>query len=212
MEPKSISRHIAGCINDIVSLENNVNSMVSAVYQRRADEYENLSIGAALQAEYIACRLRHLVYQSTTVKRADYLEKAAEAQGNKISYWGGVMEITLPVLLPKRKWRQNTEFLSGPLHFAFSHFADGHKMPHFAESAVCFMYIYDRSKPTRRVRDYDNLECKQVLDVINSFVLADDTGLLCDVFHTTTLGESDCTKVFVMDRAGFPKWLSEKDF
>ena len=36
------------------------------------DNYETLSIDAALRAERIACRLRHLIYSSTTIRKGDY--------------------------------------------------------------------------------------------------------------------------------------------
>ncbi len=212
MEHQAVSRHIAACLADTARLKNDILAMIPADSTRYPDEFEALSTGAALHAEAIACRLRHLIYLGTTVKKADYLAKAAEIHGIHIHYWGGVLEITLPALMPKRKYRQSTEFLSGPLYAALSRFAGSHRLPRFSESAVCFLHVYDRALPARRVRDHDNLEAKQVLDVVNAFVLADDTGLLCDVFHTSGWGKQSCTKVFVMERAGFPKWLSEYDF
>lgn len=57
------------------------------------------------------------------------------------------------------------------------------------------------------MRDYDNLEEKQLLDLLSTFVMADDTGLLCDAYNTTELGEQDCTKIFVMEKSGFPNGL-----
>ena len=53
-------------------------------------------------------------------------------------------------------------------------------MPRFSDCVVCFTQVYDQCLPTRRIRDYDNLEEKQLLDVLSTFVMADDTGLLCD--------------------------------
>ena len=53
---------------------------------------------------------------------------------------------------------------------------------------VCFTQVYDQCLPTRRIRDYDNLEEKQLLDVLSTFVMADDTGLLCDAYNTAALG------------------------
>ncbi len=70
--------------------------------------------------------------------------------------------------------------------------------------------MYDQALPTRRVRDYDNLEEKQLLDLLSTFVMADDTGLLCDAYNTTELGEQDCTKIFVMEKQRFPQWLAER--
>lgn len=60
------------------------------------------------------------------------------------------------------------------------------------------------------MRDYDNLEEKQLLDLLSTFVMADDTGLLCDAYNTTELGEQDCTKIFVMEKKRFPQWLAER--
>ena len=60
------------------------------------------------------------------------------------------------------------------------------------------------------IRDYDNLELKQFLDVAASFILTDDNGLLCDAYNTTELGEEDCTRLFLMDSTQFPAWLAER--
>ena len=82
-------------------------------------------------------------------------------------------------------------------------------MPHYRECVVCFAQVYDQALPTRRVRDYDNLEEKQILDLLSSFVMADDTGLLCDAYNTAELGDQDCTMIFVMEKHRFPGWLAE---
>ena len=59
------------------------------------------------------------------------------------------------------------------------------------------------------MRFYDNLEMKQILDVVCAYLLMDDNGLLCNVYNTTELGEEDVTKLFVMDQDMFPGWLEE---
>ena len=64
-----------------------------------------------------------------------------------------------------------------------------------------------RRSPPGGVRDYDNLEEKQILDLLSSFVMADDTGLLCDAYNTAELGEQDCTMIFVMEKHRFPGGL-----
>ena len=51
------------------------------------------------------------------------------------------------------------------------------------------LVVADVDVPERRIRDYDNLELKQFLDVAASFILTDDNGLLCDAYNTTELGE-----------------------
>ena len=82
-------------------------------------------------------------------------------------------------------------------------------LPHFKECVVCFTHVFDRSLSSRRVRDYDNLECKQILDTAACFLMTDDSGLLCDAYHTTIFGDTDCTILTIMDTDSFPKWLKE---
>jgi len=53
------------------------------------------------------------------------------------------------------------------------------------------MHIYSSALPSRRVRDYENLELKEILDVVAAFVMVDDSGALCDAYNTTELGETD---------------------
>lgn len=179
--------------------------------QRYPDNYEVLSMDAALRAESVACRLRHLIYASTGIKKAEYLATAQTAHGIEISYLDGVLEVSLPSLLPKRRQRQNTEFLLDPLYFALEQHARENTLPKFKECVVCFTQVYDQTLPTRRVRDYDNLEEKQLLDVLATFVMTDDCGLLCDAYNTAVLGEKDCTRISIMGKDCFPHWIAEQE-
>ena len=176
-----------------------------------ADNFETLSTDAALRAEQIACRLRHILYASTNVQKEEYLTSAALMMGIDIQYRDGIMEITLPSLLPKRKRWSSSEFLLDPFHAALSQYAREHHMPQFKHCVVFFSNIYNRELPTRRVRDYDNLELKRLLDVAASFMLVDDSGLWCDAYHTTELGETDCTRISIMDSGRFADWLKGRE-
>lgn len=207
MNRSMISQRISSILDDIQRLTNALYAMNTTDIQRYPDNYEVLSTDAALRAEKVTCRLRHLIYSSTAVKKADYLASAATAQGIKVRYEDGVFEVTLPGMLPKRKQWQSAEYLLDSLEAALSQYARGHPLPHFEHCVIAFSLIYNRDLPERRIRDYDNLELKQVQDLIAAFVLTDDTGALCDAYHTTTLGNTDQTCVSIMDRERFPVWL-----
>lgn len=109
--------------------------------------------------------------------------------------------------MPKRKLRVNTAFLSEPLSFALQEYLKEHPLALYRDCVVCFSQIYDKALTLERVRDYDNLEFKQILDTIAAYILADDTGLFCDLYHTTELGGCDCTDVYIMGKAAFPSWV-----
>ncbi len=207
MNRSAISQRISSILDDIQRLTNALYAMNTTDIQRYPDNYEVLSTDAALRAEKITCRLRHLIYASTSVKKAEYLTSAATAQGIMVGCEDGVFEVTLPGLLPKRKSWQGAEYLLDSLGAALSQYARGHPLPNFQHCVIAFSHIYDRNLPERRIRDYDNLELKQIQDVIAAFVLADDTGALCDTYHTTMFGSEDQTCVSIMDREHFSAWL-----
>lgn len=210
MDRQIINKRIEGITSDIEKLIRTLRAMENTDISQYPENYEMLSTDAALRGELITCRLRHLIYVSTNVKKTDYLASAGVVQGIEIQCEDGVLEITLPCLLPKRKQRKSTEFLIDPLYFTLSSYADNHSLPHFEECVVCFSHVYDRELSSRRIRDYDNLELKQILDIVSTFVMVDDTGLLCDAYNTTELGESDCTRITVMEKERFTEWLNKR--
>ena len=58
----------------------------------------SVATDAALRAERIACRLRHLIYSSTTIRKGDYLKSASVMHGITITYENEVLAVTLPSL------------------------------------------------------------------------------------------------------------------
>lgn len=211
MNRSIISQRITSILDDIQRLNSALYAMNTTDIQRYPDNYEVLSTDAALRAETIACRLRHLVYASTSIKKSEYLASAAVMQGIDIQQHDGVFQITLPCLLPKRGQARSTEYLIDPLTAALERYVTAHPVRRFQHCVVCFSHIYSRDLPERRVRDYDNLEVKQLLDAAAAYLMIDDGGLFCDVHHTTEIGEADCTRLFIMDAPKFPAWLAERE-
>lgn len=192
MDRKIISRRIADIQNNLSRLNNNICAMDSLDIQRYPENYETMSTEAALRAEGIACQLRNLLYASTSVSKAEYLVQAGEVHGIEILYENGILEVILPRLLPKKKMRQSSLFLLDPL-------------------VVCISHVYDHELPDWCLLDYDNLQQKQILDAIALYVMADDSGLLCDAYNTTELGDKDCTHIYIMERDRFAGWLSARE-
>ena len=164
------------------------------------------------EQEYL---INHVMESQTKsdAKRLVVLE--TEEQAAKIHITGGIAfcrvdSFTMPGLLPKRKLRTNTAFLHEPLNLALQTYVTEHSIPLYKRCVVCFSQIYDQSLSLQRIRDYDNLEFKQILDTIASYVLVDDTGLFCDSYHTTELGNYDHTVIFVMEPEIFPGWLKDR--
>ncbi len=209
MDRHTLSSRLTRIGEEIPKLENTISAMKITNTSAYGKNYEELSLDAAYRAERIACSLRNLIHAADLVPKPVLMEKAAQTQGIAIRQTDGRIEITLPGLMPKRTKRTNTTFLTDPLHAALEAYTKEHDLPRFTDCVVCFSHVFDESLPTRRVRDYDNLECKQVLDTAAGFLMTDDSGLLCDAYHTTEFGERDCTILTIMEKSSFPTWLKE---
>ena len=84
-------------------------------------------------------------------------------------------------------------------------------MPRFRECVVCISHVYDHELPDWCLLDYDNLQQKQILDTIALYVMADDSGLLCDAYNTTEPGDKDGTRIYIMEKGRFAGWLSGRE-
>ena len=210
MDRHTLSSRLARIGDDLPRLSNTINAM-AANTGTYGKNYEELSLDAARRAERIACSLRNLIYAADLVPKPVLLEAAAQVHSISIRHTQDIVEIALPGLMPKRTKRVNTTFLTDPLHAALEAYTKGHDLPHFRQCVVCFSHVFDKSLSDRRVRDYDNLECKQLLDTVAGFLMADDSGLFCDAYHTTEFEERDCTILAVMEKSRFPGWLKERE-
>ncbi len=210
MNTETICKRIASNSSDIQRLSGVLLTLGSIDIPRHYDEYEKLSIEAAQRAEWIALRLRHLIYTSTLVEKRNYMPKAVDVLGIEVREDEGIYELTLPGLMPKRKARQGTEYIIDPLMHALEQFTKNHIVKRLHHTTVCFVLVYDRNLPERRIRDYDNLELKPILDAAAAYLMKSDAGLLCDTYHTTELGERDCMRMFLMDTDRYPQWYAER--
>ena len=115
-----LSRRITRIQSDIEKLSNTLCAMDKTDIETYPENYEMLSTDAALRSELITCKVRHLIYSSTGLKKAQYLTAAGIVQGIGFTCQNDLLEITLPCLLPKRKQHVNAAFLHEPLNYVQS--------------------------------------------------------------------------------------------
>ncbi len=211
MDQHTLSSRLSRIEEELPKLANTISAMKITDTGAYGKNYEELSLDAAQRAERIACSLRNLIFAANLVSKPLLMEKTAEIHGITIIHTDSRVEITLPGLMPKRTKRVNTTFLTDPLYASLETYTKKHTLPHFTECVVCFSHVFDRTLPARRIRDYDNLECKQILDTVAGFLMTDDSGLFCDAYHTTELGNRDCTILAIMEKKEFPGWLTEAE-
>lgn len=160
-------------------------------------------------AEKSTVELRSLAARTDWGNTAPLYDEIGDVMGISVIEEKQWIRITVPAILPKRNARDNTSYAVKPLRNSLSRFQQASPIERFERCVICIIHHYDESLGVRRVRDYDNIETKRYLDVIESFLLVNDSGLLCSVLQTTKISEKDYTEFFVMPPGTLPQWAGE---
>jgi len=216
MDRQVLLRKIMGIGDENRRLQQDIIALQSIDIVNYPENYSSLSQQAVIKSEYITRRLRELVYTTTNINRSELFEGAAIEQGITINHdESGIIEITLPCLIPHRRKKQ-TGFITAPLYAVLERFVlanspgECHDAPfeRFNHCVICVTHVYDKALFGRgRKRDHDNIEIKGIIDTINTFLLTDDNEVLCDIYTTSELADRDITRIFIMKKDMFPEWV-----
>lgn len=102
--------------------------------------------------------------------------------------------------------QNNQAFLTRPLRYAIMDYLKENPMERFGSCAICIVHNYDAALGKRRIRDYDNIETKRYLDVIESMLLTNDSGLLCTVLQATRMSDRDSAEFYLMRPETLSSW------
>lgn len=208
MNEPIFQKRLDGIYDDLNRLSNAVVTM-GLMSRQYPENFLEFCLDTAVRAEKIACRFRHLVGDFGMIRKEELLEHTADAQGIEITEADEILKISIPRLLPKQKKARSCEFITQPLYYAMQQYCCNRTVQKFRECVVCFIHTYDRTLSLGRIRDYDNLEMKSILNTISAFFMTDDSGLLCDVYHTTDFGDRDATVICIMQQNQFPVFVSK---
>ena len=150
-------------------------------------------------AEVSTVALRSLAIRA--MERGDtrpVYETVSDAMGISVEEHKRWIKITVPSVLPSRNARDNTLFITRPLRHQLIQFQRENPIERFQHCMICIVHKYDEALGIRRIRDYDNIETKRYLDVIESVFLTNDAGNLCTVLQATEISDRDCTEFFLM--------------
>jgi len=223
---QSMSPDITDALKKVKTLTDDLEMLLSLDTAQFPEGYSEASQKIAIDSEQITKKLRALVFNITYMPAHDYMLAAADNLGIKITNetplgvqqscssngrdnaLPGIITIKIPAMLPK-KMHSTSRLITEPLYAALKDFTNHNTcLPRYGCCLICVVHVYRKDLAIKnRVRDYDNLELKPVIDVINLFLLTDDTGILCDHFYSTKLGSEDATIFTIMDKQHFNEWF-----
>ena len=160
-------------------------------------------------AENNTVQLRNLAARTAHAQRIPFYAELATELGIEVREEHDWIVITVPAVLPNRGKKEITQFITHPLRNSIIDFQRENRVERFSSCVICIVHSYDEALGLRRVRDYDNIETKRYLDVIESGFLTNDSGLLCSVFQTTQISDKDMTCFYLMTPDRFGKWIEK---
>jgi len=178
-------------------------------------ERHELSTKLAVESEFLTKRMREIVIGAPlkdNSRKRYMLDHAAEALGITVGMDDvGVVRITLPALLPGRS-SARTGFVSDPLYEVVEQFiADYPNFKRFDKCTIWVTHVYDWDLPTEgRIRDFDNLELKEIIDIINPFLLKDDSPKWCSIYQDMEKGDTDATHILIMKDHQFARYFARQ--
>lgn len=202
-----LNKSINTIVDDLEIIKNGVQGLSLIDNKKYGNNYETLAINTALLSEKTTCNIRKLIYTTTNLTPNNYLKEALMELDIKIVFKDDIYEIEVPTLLMKKGKDQSSDYVASPLARCLDNFVEENELRFGENLVVCFNQIYDENSPLRRVRDYDNIDLKRILDIVAIYFLDDDSGYYIDMFNTTTFGEKDMTKISIMDKKYFENWL-----
>ena len=177
----------------------------------RMDQYnpQQKLFSLVRSAEVSSVTLRNLIMElrfGLSGNQEHTQKEVADLLGIKVEETHDWLKISVPAILPKRNQRDNQAFLTRPLRYAIMDYLKENPMERFGSCAICIVHNYDAALGKRRIRDYDNIETKRYLDVIESMLLTNDSGLLCTVLQATRMSDRDSAEFYLMRPETLSSW------
>ena len=166
-------------------------------YMTDVKNFEYLTDRLEMLSEKYGCSVRDFARKTFVANRYQVMDKACEMQGIEIQKDGRTIVIDLPFLLPRKK-EKDKKFIGDPLKYKLEEFSKTEDLKIREKAVICIIHTYDNENKNARCYDYDNLECKKILDIITTQTLIDDAPEYCDIYQTVRLSDRDKTRILIM--------------
>ena len=207
--PTTYDRQLSEVQNAHRQLGSTLIAMQQARMDSQAGNLEGLSLDGAHQAEALACKMRHLIYQSGQRSRQAYLAGALPSTEVRFTFTRDSALLVLPPLLPDRRTAKSREYLSGLVYAALAEASFADTLPQFDRCVLCIVHCL---LPGRRtIPDYDNIELKTVQDLLALFLMVDDSMRYCDRYETACAAPHAHTEFHILRPETFPAWLTQQN-
>ncbi len=174
----------------------------------RASAFEN-ALELERLSETYTLSTRELPQDFGIPKAVDAVEEiVTESFPCEIGYTKeGWFRLVMPMLLPKKSRTSSVDYIRGSLYPQMYDYFRKHRIERLRDCVIIFRHVYDKNTPQYRKRDHDNIEVKQVTDIVAWFTMTDDGPDICRHYYCSASGSQNRTEVYVVPKLEFPFWM-----
>jgi hypothetical protein len=170
-----------------------------------------LLLDVVKMSEKSACNLRELVSRYGYPEEQEELEQIVlGSHPVDIGFTEEGWFVVRMDPLAKTKALASKQYIRGIIAPAMRKFFAGKPNVRYPKCVLIFRHVYDRNFPVRHMRDYDNVEVKQVTDVVAMYVMVDDNPVNCRTYHCCAVGNCCRTEVYVVPQDEFIQWYHQE--
>lgn len=170
-----------------------------------------LLLDVVKMSEKSVCNLRELVSRYGYPEEQDELEQIVlGSHPVDIGFTEEGWFVVRMDPLAKTKALASKQYIRGIISPAMRKFFADKPNVRYPKCVLIFRHVYDRSFPVRHMRDYDNVEVKQVTDVVAMYVMVDDNPVNCRAYHCCAVGNCCRTEVYVVPQDEFIQWYHQE--
>lgn len=112
----------------------------------------------------------------------------------------------LPMLASK-KMKGNSDYIREFLYDVLTEYFNTFQFKKLDKAALIFKHVYKHGTPESWYRDHDNIETKQVADVVALFTMVDDSPKHCFHLSEGSEGDENQTEIYVVPDKAFMSWI-----
>lgn len=112
----------------------------------------------------------------------------------------------LPMLASK-KMKGNSDYIREFLYDVLTEYFNTFQFKKLNKAALIFKHVYKHGTPESWYRDHDNIETKQVADVVALFTMVDDSPKHCFHLSEGSEGDDNLTEIYVVPDKSFMSWI-----
>ena len=197
-------------LSETEKIQLGIQNTYDSIYESNYKKAAFYGSDALKKSNHVTYRIRRLlaefgIEEELTLSAATSFDVIGQIEGE-------ILHLILPDLLPDKVKEGESKRYAEIAHTyltAFQKFFSSGRFPVYESKAVIVFYHYYKNE--KFLKDHDNFETKQIIDILSAFLLTDDNPKWCSNFMDYRMGDTNHTEIYIVPESQFIDFLKNKN-